>query len=462
MGGMTHLTGHRTLILAAAVIAGASMLLCCERGPAGPGPNFVLILTDDMGWMDTHVYGSTFYETPNIDRLAAQGMRFTNAYSAANVCSPTRASILTGKHPARLHLTTWIPGHNFPWAKLKEPVFSQELPLEEITLAEALKPAGYRSASFGKWHLGSEEYYPEKQGFDETFQKTTREPHYLTDRRVTGEAVRFLEANKHHPFFLYVPYYSVHEPIDGPEEYKAAFEEKLKSDNSQFRADYAAMVASQDDNVGRIMDALDEHGLAENTVLIFVSDNGGLSRATRNAPLRGGKGTMYEGGVRVPFIIRWPGVVRAGSTCDAPVTSTDFYPTILELAGLDPPALDGVSLTPLLRETGPISRDALHWHFPHYHGLGAVPYSSIRKGDWKLIEFLEDNRLEVYNLAEDPGEQNDLAGKMPGQAKELQADLDRWLESVDAQMPTLNPGHDPSRADLWKRGDSTRKRTPLP
>jgi arylsulfatase A len=454
----------------------ASLLFSGCLKPAAAPPNIVLILTDDMGLYDTGVYGSPVYETPSIDRLAAQGMRFTSAYSAANVCSPTRAGLLTGKHPARLHITTWIPGHQFPWAKLREPAQQQFLPLGETTIAEALRPAGYRTASFGKWHLGGAEYFPEHQGFDEVYQKDGREPHHITDVRVTDLAIEFIEANRERPFFLYVPFYSVHEPVSGPEEYERDAErgiaeaggtisnpgsrEPLAAEN--YRTDYAAMVRNQDDCVGRIMEALDRLELAAHTVLVFVSDNGGLARATPNAPLRGGKGTMYEGGVRIPLIVRWPETVEPGSSSDAPVITTDLFPTLLEIAGMDALPTDGVGLLPLLRGEAEIRREALYWHFPHYHGLGAVPYSAVRQDDWKLIEFLEENRLELYNLSADPGETENIADVEPERAAAMRQLLDEWRGSVGAQMPAPNSEFDPARADYWKAGTQTRQRTPLP
>src|SRR5271169_111847 len=339
--------------------------------------NFIFILVDDMGWTDLGCYGSKSYDTPNIDKLASQGMRFTNAYAACPVCSPTRASILTGKYPARLHLTDWIPGRpQWPAARLVTPQFQQQLPLEEVTLAQALKPLGYVSASMGKWHLGGPPYYPDKHGFDLNVGGTEKgqpasyfgpfdlpnlkggsKDEYLTDRLST-EACRFLEANRDRPFFLYLPEFAVHLP----EQAKAATIERFKAKadpkNPQHDPVYAAMISSLDENVGRILAKLDALSIAERTVVIFMSDNGGLvfegrrsEPVTSNAPLRAGKGHLYEGGIREPMMIRWPGVTRAGSVCDVPVSSIDFFPTLLEIAGaaVDPGwAVDGRSLVPLL------------------------------------------------------------------------------------------------------------------
>jgi arylsulfatase A len=429
-------------------------------------PNFVFILIDDLGWADVGCYGSTFHETPNIDRLAQQGMRFTNAYAACPVCSPTRASIMTGRYPARLHLTDYIPGHKEPFAKLCRPEFRQELPLEEVTLAEALKPAGYVSACIGKWHLGGEPFFPEKQGFDLNFGGSNsghppsyfypyrlpgvgsgRPGEYLTDR-LTNEAEDFIAKNKDRPFFLYFAHYAVHTPLQAKQEMVARYQRSVKPGSRQKNPIYAAMIQSVDESVGRITAKLDELNIADRTIVFFMSDNGGLASVTSNAPLRAGKGTMYEGGIREPLIVRWPGAVRPGATCDVPVISTDFFPTMLEMVGLKPdPArtLDGVSIGPLLKGTGAVRRDALYWHYPHYHPGGATPCGAVRQGDYKLIEFYENGRLELYNLKEDVGEANDLAGKMPDKAAELRMKLGDWRHAVDAQMPTTNPRYDPSK-----------------
>jgi arylsulfatase A-like enzyme len=422
-------------------------------------PNFVFFLVDDLGWRDVGCYGTKFYETPNIDRLAREGMRFTDAYAACPVCSPTRASILTGKYPARLSLTDWIPGQREKNPKLLVPKFNQELPLEEVTIAEALKATGYACASIGKWHLGGEPYYPDKQGFDLNVGGTAKgsppsyfspygiptladgpKGEYLTDR-LADEAEKFIEQNRYRPFFLYLPHFAVHTPIQGKEEIAAKYARK-PPDGGQKNATYAAMIESVDQSVGRVMKKLDALGLADRTVVFFMSDNGGLAGITSNAPLRAGKGTLYEGGIREPMIVKWPGVVRSGTTASTPVTSTDFYPTILEMAGLPPKPeqhVDGLSIMPLLKESGPLRRDTLYWHYPHYHRT--TPAGALRHGDWKLIEYFEDGRLELYNLRDDLGEANDLATAMPEKARELQKMLAEWRRSVGAQMPTPNPDY---------------------
>lgn len=442
--------------------------------PQSGKPNIVFILIDDMGWTDLGCFGSTFYETPNIDRLAAQGMKFTQAYAACTVCSPTRASIMTGKYPARLHLTDWIAGSKKPKAKLKIPDWLMHLPLEENTIAKALKPAGYVSASIGKWHLGGPEYFPEKHGFDlnrggcdkgqppsyfSPYRIPTLEDgppgEYLTDR-LGDEALKFIESNKDRPFLLYWPHYAVHMPLQAKRPIVDRYQAKVKPGMDQNNATYAAMIESVDDAVGRMMAKLDELKLASRTVVVFTSDNGGLLKSTSNKPLRAGKGSAYEGGVRVPMIVRWPGVVAPGSVCETPVISLDGYPTMLEIAGLPaegaakagvrPEAkqvVDGASLVPLLKGAGGFSRDALFWHYPHYHPGGATPYSAVRKGDLRLVEFFEDDRVELYNLKDDIGETKDLAAAMPEKARELRKILADWRASVGAQMPTPNPDYDP-------------------
>ncbi len=451
--------------LAGAAYAFRPGLAWAAGGSGERKPNFVFVLMDDLGWRDVGCYGSIFYETPNIDRLAAEGMKFTDAYAACPVCSPTRASILTGRYPAPLHLTNWIPGHARPKAKLRVPEFNQQLPLEEMSIAEALRREGYVSASVGKWHLGREPFYPEKQGFDFSFGgthrgsppsyfypykiptiATGREGEYLTDR-LTEEAERFIERNREKPFFLYLPHYAVHTPLAAKPELAAKYEAKVKPGQDQNNPTYAAMIQSMDESVGRIMAKLRELGIADRTIVVFTSDNGGLARVTSNAPLRAGKGTLYEGGIRVPLIVRFPGAVVAGSACDVPVTSVDFYPTVLEIAGLRSDAaqrFDGVSLLPLLKQSGGLGRDSVYWHYPHYHPGGATPGGAIRWKNYKLIEFFEDGHVELYNLEEDIGEQNDLARKMPRMAEKLRKLLNDWRKSVDAAMPTANPDYDPS------------------
>lgn len=466
---MNRRTFLRRATLGSLGLLGASRLAHAAEGAAGPKLNFVFFLIDDLGQRDLGCYGSTVYETPNIDRLASHGMRFTDGYAACPVCSPTRASILTGKYPARLHLTDWIAGHKRPNAKLAVPDWTMYLPHEEVTLAEALKPAGYVSASIGKWHLAlpgpdAARYGPETHGFDLNLGGDHRGqppsyfdpynipgiPHrkpgdYLSDR-LTDEALQFIETHKDKPFFLYFPHYAVHTPIQARKDLTEKFIAKGRPPKGQNSAPYAAMVASVDDSVGRLMAKLDELRLADRTVVFFMSDNGGLASVTSNAPLRAGKGTLYEGGIREPWIVKWPGVVKPGSTCSVPVTSTDFFPTILEMAGVKPDpklVLDGLSIVPLLKQAGTLDREALYWHYPHYHLT--LPGGAIRAGDWKLIEYFEDGTLELYNLKDDLSETTNLAPKMPDKAAELRAKLDAWRKAVGAQMPTPNPNYDPTQ-----------------
>lgn len=440
----------------------ATSLSGAARGAdAPPKPNFLFILVDDLGWADLSCYGSTYHESLNTDRLAAQGMRFTDAYAAAPVCSPTRASILTGKYPATVHLTDFIAGHWRPYAKLVVPKFNLRLPAEQVALPEALKGAGYVSACFGKWHLGGRGSGPADHGFDVAGGGPSR-----NDKKVaslTDKTLDFMARHKDRPFFVHLCHHTVHIPLEADEKLVAKYKAKLQPGQKypqQANPTYAAMIEQLDQSVGRLMSGLDELGLAKKTVVVFTSDNGGLKRiftgkgpiVTSNAPLRDEKGTLYEGGIRVPLIIRWPGVVEAGTTCRVPVSSIDFYPTFLRAAGVPPSPKhepDGLSLLPLLEGRGGLGRDALYWHYPHYHHT--PPCGAVREGDLKLIEFYEDGRLELYDLAKDLGEKNDLADQMPEKAAALRDRLHRWLQDVDAQMPTPNPDYDPQRAGEWGR-----------
>jgi len=474
----------KTISLSAVAIALPGCAIAGQQtakaGKSNRKPNFVFFLIDDMGWMDAGCYGSTFYETPNIDRLAAEGMRFTDAYAACPVCSPTRASIMAGKYPARLKLTDYLKGRRR--GKLNPADYLDQMPLEEVTIAEVLKEAGYTTGFVGKWHLGDKPYYPEHQGFDVNIGGTRsgmprsyfypqwrsnppiegRDGEYLTDR-LTDESLKFLEANSNNPFLLYLSHYAVHIPLQSKKDLAAKYKDKAEklppakgprflpegereARQVQDHPVYAGMVQSVDESVGRVMKKLKELGVADNTVVIFMSDNGGLSTSegspTSNVPLRAGKGWLYEGGIREPMIIKWPGVVKAGSVCSEPVTSTDFYPTILEMAGL---ALrpqqhrDGVSLVPLLKRTGNLKRKAIYWHYPHYGNQGGSPGGVVRAGDYKLIEFYEDNRVEMYNLKDDIGEKHDLSAELPKKAAQLRKMLHDWRKAVDAQMPSPNP-----------------------
>ena len=442
---------------------------------AARAPNIVFFLIDDWGWTDAASFGSKLYETPNVDRLAAQGMKFTQAYAACTVCSPTRAATMTGKYPARLHLTDWIAGHNRPFAKLKIPEWTQHLPLEEITIAEALKAQGYVTGTFGKWHLGGPAFYPEHQGFDvnvggcDRGQPGAYFPPYgivnITDERpgeflsdrLTRDANTFIEANRDRPFFLYFPHYAVHTPLAGKPDVIEKYRKKIAAGNyNQTNPVYAALVESIDDSVGAVMRKLAELKLDGQTIIVLTGDNGGLSGTvnaqgwhpgpTRNDPLRLGKGSAYEGGVRVPLVVKWPGVTQAGSVSEVPVTSVDYFPTLVEMAtGAPAQGVDGESLAAVLRGGARLQRDAIYWHYPHYHPGSATPYSAVREGDWKLIHFFEDDHVELYNLKNDVGEQTDLAPSDPKKAASLKAKLTAWRTAVGAQLPTKNPAYDPAK-----------------
>lgn len=430
---------------------------------AAPPPNFVVILVDDMGATDLGCYGSKFYETPNIDRLAKDGMRFTQAYSACTVCSPSRASLLTGRNPAALRLTDWIAGHQRPFAKLRVPEWTKELRASETTLPTLLKKAGYATASIGKWHLGPAG--PTECGFDVNIAGTERgqppsyfspykietlpdgpEGEFLSDR-LTSEAEKFIEDHKAQPFFLYLPHFAVHTPLMGKPAVVEKYQAKAKPGEAQHNATYAALVESVDDSVGRLRAKLDALGIAENTVIIFTSDNGGLvlNEVTSNLGLRAGKGSAYEGGVRVPLIYCWPGKIKPGEFAQPVITGDHFY-TLLELAG-SPAAVPGEyrSLMPVLLGGGSISPRELHWHYPHYHPGGATPYSAVRSGDFKLIAFFEDSRLELYNLRDDPEEKTNLVPANPAKAEEMRRQLAAWWMEVRAQLPVPNPDFDPAR-----------------
>ncbi len=465
--------------------------LSAEPARATQSPNIVFILADDLGWKDLSCYGSTFYKTPHLDRLAKEGVRFTDAYAASPVCSPTRASILTGKYPARLHLTDWLPGRSDrPDQKLLRPAFLNQLPLEEQTLAEILKEDGYISASIGKWHLGGKGFEPEKQGFalniggtesgmPETYffpYRLRREAlprleqgtkgEYLTDR-LTDEAIRFIEKNQQKPFFLYLPHFAVHVPLNAKAELIRKYNRAAKPGDSQTNAVYAAMIESLDDSVGRILTKLEQLHIAENTVVFFTSDNGGLASgegpgpSTSNEPLRGGKGHLHEGGIRVPLLVKWPGVTRAGTVSQTAVSSIDYFPTLLEMTGQKSARnllsktnseMDGLSLVPLLREkTNSFSRP-LYWHYPHYSNQGNKPGGAIREGDFKLIEDYETGRLELYNLKEDLSEKNNLAKANPQKANQLEQKLDLWRRNVKAQMMLPNPDFIPARTNQKSSG----------
>jgi arylsulfatase A-like enzyme len=470
----------------------AALLLATPAPAADKPTNVVFILVDDLGYMDVGCNNPrTFYDTPNINRLAKSAMRFTDGYAANPVCSPTRFSILTGKYPTRDGATNFFSGKRE--GRFRPAPLHNRMPLAEVTLAEALKERGYATFFAGKWHLGpTAEFWPEKQGFDVNKGGFSRggpyggkkyfspygnprlpdgpEGEHLPDRLAT-ETVKFIEAHKDGPFLAYLAFYSVHTPLiarkDLVEKYQAkarklglgrvetfAAEEQnlpIKAPRKvrivQSHAVYAGMVEAMDQAVGKVLDKLDALGLAENTVVCLMSDNGGLSTSeglpTSNLPLRAGKGWLYEGGIREPLLIRAPGITKPGSVCHVPVISTDFYPTLLELTGT--PAKpkqhrDGVSLVPLLKGGKKLDREALYWHYPHYSNQGGFPGGAVRAGDWKLLERFEDGRVHLYNLEEDLGEKNDLADKHPKRVAELRKKLHAWYRDVGAKFLRPKPG----------------------
>jgi arylsulfatase A len=440
-------------------------------------PNIVLFLVDDLGWGDFGCYGDTFHETPHIDQLARDGMKFTNAYAAAPVCSPSRAGILTGESPARLHLTQWIPGTIYPHKKLLEAQIVDHLPRSIPTLASELKQHGYQTAAMGKWHLGGEGYLPEDFGFDVniagdahgnppsyfgpfSFHHLTgyNSSDYLTEV-LTDKMDEYLEqASKKGPFFLYMAEYAVHLPLQE----RAALIEKYKRKNNGKPGPnpvYAAMVESVDTAFGNLRATLQRLGVADNTVILITSDNGGvgfqyrdLHRIADNGPFRAGKGFLYEGGIREPLIVHWPGVTKPGSICDVPVTGTDMMPTILGMiyGGAAPSPCDGMDVSGLFRGENKLQREALFWHYPHYSDQGGTPSGAIREGDWKLIEFFEDDHVELYNLRLDPQEQYNFASSFGDKAADLLGKLHHWRKEMNANMPRVNPDHNPQIAGLRK------------
>jgi len=442
-------------------------------------PNVIMILVDDMGWTDLGSYGSDLYQSPNIDKLASEGVKFTNSYSSCTVCSPTRASIVTGKYPARINVTDWIEGHKYPWAKLNVPDWTMYLDSKEYTMAEAFKDAGYKTAHFGKWHLGEkEENWPENHGFDINVGgwkkgapnlnkqngtngyfspygnprlKDGPDKEYLTER-LSNEVVNYIDENSDEPFFINFWLYNVHTPLQAKQE-KIDKYKKLANANARHKnPKYAAMVEHTDDAVGKIIAKLKEEGLYNNTIILFSSDNGGLignnpkNTVTNNAPLRKGKGEIYEGGTRIPTIIRIPNNNSQSKSIDEPIISMDYYPTLMDLAGISTEkttkqTVDGKSFASLLNKEQSLNREAIYWHYPHYHQQGGVPYSAVRLGDWKLIENFETNTFELYNLKEDIFEANNVVAQNSEIAENLKVKLKNWRKEVDAQYPSPNKNY---------------------
>jgi|ETNmetMinimDraft_35_1059890.scaffolds.fasta_scaffold03237_4 arylsulfatase A-like enzyme len=450
------------LIRHGVAIIGLCVLLACWSETKSP--NVVYILADDLGWNQVGYHGSAFYETPNIDRIARTGISYSNAYAAAPICSPTRASIMTGKTPTRLHLTDYIPGSPYPYQKLSTPKQTQGLQLEEVTMAEMLKDNGYVTGHFGKWHLNQDKNYvagrpmdPASQGFDEVL--TTVKPKYEADPfkdphhtiEITKRSINFIKNHKDEQFFAYVSYHAVHRPIMEVPDLVAKYEAKPGSDLPENNPIMGAMIERMDTSIGQILDLLDELDLAENTVVIFYSDNGGFLELQSQVPLRGGKAMIFDGGLRVPLAIRWPGLTKANTESTSLVTSDDFFPTFAEMLDNAPGDIDGVSLMPTFKGESIRKNGALFFHYPHYHHLGYKPAGAVRYGDYKLIEWFEETLLglegqvNLYNVATDVGETTDLAAEMPEKVAEMRAMMKAWRQSVDAQEMWINDSPDPAR-----------------
>ncbi|MCY1723509.1 sulfatase [Prolixibacteraceae bacterium Z1-6] len=423
-------------------------------------PNVVLILADDLGYNQVGCYGTNYYKTPNIDKLAADGIRFTDAYAACLVCSPTRASIMTGKYPGRLHLTDFIPGNTLK-NPLKEPDWQKFLPLAEMTIGELAKEAGYATAAFGKWHLSIEKkapaslpYNPDKQGFDESFvtfkpgvDKTRRWQNAESDAHnvdtITTLAMDFIERKKGEPFLLYIAHNTIHDPLAEKEKTIAKY--IPGSEKPENNAIIGAMIERLDQSVKKIIDKIDEAGISDNTIVLFFSDNGGLAKYAKQTPLRAGKGFIYEGGIREPLIVKWPAKIKAETTSKALISSVDFFPTFAEIMGLDTKAIniDGKSFLNNLLGQSDQNHDAIFWHYPHYHSTGMTPSSAVRMGDYKLIKWYEKNLLhghpglEMFNLKEDIGETKNIAEEYPEKTNELEKLLEKWLDDTNAQRPTI-------------------------
>jgi arylsulfatase A-like enzyme len=477
----------RTLIILAVLFGAASP----ANSQEARRPNIVFILADDLGYTDLACYGSKYYETPNIDRLAASGVRFTDGYTCGPNCQPTRAALLSGQYGPRTGVYTVGGIDRFDWrSRPLRPVDNvAKLPLDKVTIADTLKKAGYATGMFGKWHLGNDAaHHPTKRGFDEAIESSGVHFDFKTDPPVeypegqyladflTDRAVDFIQRHKAEPFFLYLPHFGVHGPHQAKPELIERFKGKPPAGGHRDPT-YAAMIASVDESVGRVLSTLEELGLDENTLVIFSSDNGGVGGyrsiglakdgITNNAPLKGGKGTLFEGGVRVPYIFRWPSAIEPGQTNATPIISVDLYPSLAEIAGAELPndyPLDGVSYTPLLKgDEDSLDRDDLFWHFPGYLGASGEgwrtkPVSVVRSGDWKLTEYLEDGRLELYNLKQDLGEQHNLAGEQPEQAAQLHEVLEAWRAQVGAKMPTANQAADDGEDRPRNRRNRERRR----
>ncbi len=445
-----------------------TITLAAQPAAAPRPPNFIVILGDDLGTPPISAYGGTYYRTPHIDTLARDGIKFTAAYAACPVCSPTRGALMTGQYPARTRITDFISGNPFPFQRLKQPDWQKFLPLSVSTLAEELAARGYATAHFGKWHL-SRGYFPpqsidegpDKQGFQEVLinhkPKSTDDPEKDAHgvEAITARALDFLERHRTQPFFLYLPHNTIHSPIMAPRALVAKHRARPGSDRRENNPVIAAMMEQFDDSVGRLLAKLDALGLRENTVVIFNGDNGGLIGDAAQTPHRGGKAQLHEGGIRVPLLIRWPGVIGAGRVSDMPTSTVDFFPTLLELSGQPAAptlAIDGISLVSHLRGGSAPARPAIFWHYPHYHASGdGGPAGAVRAGDWKLVEYYEHTIAksgrapELYDLRTDPGETKNLAASDPARVANLLSMLAAHRAATNAQMPVLNPAYDPTK-----------------
>lgn len=425
----------------------------CATPAEAARPNIVFILCDDLGINDLHCYGRADHRTPHLDRLARDGKRFTSAYCAQPICSPSRAGLVTAKTPARLHLTTYLPGRpDSPAQKLLHPHIQKQLSLDEKTLADYLKVAGYVTSAIGKWHLGGPGFGPAEHGFDAVHAGTNNTEPSATEGSkgefgLTRAAEQFLEQNRDRPFFLYLADYNPHIP------YKAR-PERIAAHANAFEPTYAAVIESLDETVGLLLAKLDALQLTEKTIVVFTSDNGGLhvpegphARVTHNTPFRAGKGFLYEGGLRVPLIVRWPGRIAPGAVVDTAVINTDWLPTLLEFAGQPAPAgLDGRSFAALLTGQSEKHSGTFFWHFPHYNNQGGRPGGAMRDGEWKLVEYYDaPDAPELYQLSNDIGEQTNLARLHPNRVRTMRSALAGWRAAVGAQSNTPNPNFDPLR-----------------
>lgn len=435
-------------------------------------PNIIFILIDDLGWNQVGYMGITdFYETPNIDSIAKEGIYFTDAYAPGPTCSPTRGAILTGKYPARLRITEFLPGDPYPWARLKAPPLPDYMSLDEITLPELLKPHGYISALIGKWHLHKIRTYikgepgmPDTQGFDYVYfsekppydANPYKDPHHVIE--LTSEAIKFIEKNQNKPFFLYIAHNTIHRPIMEDPELVYKYVQKKGSDLAINNPIMGAMIERLDNEIGRLLKKLDELKISSNTIVVFTSDNGGFHWLQSQEPLRAGKSTLFEGGIRIPLAVKWPAVIKPGLKSSTPVSLMDFFPTFAEIIGVKklPENIDGVSLLPILTQSGNIKRSALFWHYPHYHRFGYMPAGAIREAKFKLIEWYErsifkmKDPVSLFDLENDISEKHDLAKEIPDKAKELWEKLKEWRKNVSALEMTPNPNYDPKKALFWK------------